>query len=169
MPQSAAVSRTKQMSIEQPFKLSARLSHWRRCGGSLFHRRGPADAKHRSPESVTGTSNDDSVLDDRQLPNQCWVEMGWYITGNSNNVNASVKKYWNKHTTLTSQSPLKYSFQQKSHHKRNNNNFNNTKIMWMATTAVIYMNHLQGGTIIMNWSLWVQKWCYTTLVCSFKK
>jgi len=42
MSQSAAVSRTKQMSLEQPFKLSETIS--------LFHRRGPADAKHRSPK-----------------------------------------------------------------------------------------------------------------------
>jgi len=34
------------MSLEQPFKLSE-TSHWRRCANSLFHRRGPADPKHR--------------------------------------------------------------------------------------------------------------------------
>ena len=38
MSQSAAVSRSKQMCLQQPFK----LSHCRRWAGSLFHRCGPA-------------------------------------------------------------------------------------------------------------------------------
>jgi len=40
------------MGLQQPFKLSLRLSHCRRWTGNVFHRRGPAAAKHRSPKSL---------------------------------------------------------------------------------------------------------------------
>jgi len=47
--QSGAVPNTEQIGLQQPFKLSE-MSHWRRWTGSVFHRRGAAAPKRRSPK-----------------------------------------------------------------------------------------------------------------------
>ena len=58
---------TKEMSLKQSRLNCLRLSHWRRCAGSVFHRREPAACRSNVVASLWLMA---SVMPDLRLPSQ---------------------------------------------------------------------------------------------------